>query len=308
MNTQLNYHHLRYFLAVASQGGIKAASAVVNVSSPTLSAQVRELETFFGRELFRREGRKMVLTDAGRIVQRYAERIFSFGDEMLEVLGRGGADGMETVFLGIVDSVPKLLVSRVLSRAWEALPALRVVVREGLPGELFPALANHQVDLVLANERAPASFRTLLFSARAGRFGVRFAAVAPLRKRFLAARGLGGFPVLVPTRESPLRRDLDRWWADAKIAPDIRAEFDDAAAMYELAAAGVGAAPVLDVVMSDVASRYGLLELPCTTGIEEELYIITSEREISHAGPRVISEAASEIATRGGVRKVRAGG
>jgi len=308
MNLQLNYHHLRYFLAVASQGGIKAASGVVNVSSPTLSAQVRELETFFGRELFRREGRKMVLTDAGRMVQRYAERIFSFGDEMLEVLGRGGADGMETVFLGIADSVPKLLVSRVLSRAWEALPALRVVVREGLPGELFPALANHQVDLVLANERAPASFRTLLFSARAGRFGVRFAAVGALRKRYLAAKGLAGFPVLVPTRESPLRRDLDRWWAEANIVPDIRAEFDDAAAMYELAAAGVGAAPVLDVVMSDVVSRYGLVELPWTTGIEEELYIITSEREISHAGPRVISEAATEIATRGGVRKARAGG
>jgi len=308
MNLQLNYHHLRYFLAVASQGGIKAASSVVNVSSPTLSAQVRELETFFGRELFRREGRKMVLTDAGRMVQRYAERIFSFGDEMLEVLGRGSADGMETVFLGIADSLPKLLVSRVLSLAWEALPALRVVVREGLAGELFPALANHQVDLVLANERAPASFRTLLFSARAGRFGVRFAAVAALRKKFLAAKGLAGFPVLVPTRESPLRRDLDRWWAETKIVPDIRAEFDDAAAMYELAAAGVGAAPVLEVVMSDVVSRYGLVELPCTTGIEEELYIITSEREISHAGPRVISEAATEIATRGGVRKARAGG
>lgn len=295
MNIQLNYHHLRYFLAVAAQGGIKAASSVVNVSSPTLSAQVRELEAFFGRELFRREGRKMVLTEAGQMVQRYAERIFSFGDEMIEVLGRGGADGVETVFLGIADSVPKLLVSRILSRAWEVFPTLRVVVREGLPSELFPALASHQVDLVMANERAPASFRTLLFSARAGRFGVRFAAVASLQKRFRAAKGLGGFPVLVPTKESPLRRDLDRWWAETKTVPEIRAEFDDAAAMYELAAAGVGAAPVLDVVMRDVAKRYGLIGLPCVTGIEEDLYIITSKREISHPGPRVISEAATEI-------------
>lgn len=303
MNTQLNYHHLRYFLAVAEQGGIKAASGVVHVSSPTLSAQVRELEAFFGRELFRREGRKMVLTEAGQMVQRYAERIFSFGDEMLEVLERGGAGGVETVFLGIADSVPKLLVSRILSQAWEALPTLRVVVREGLPGELFPALASHQLDLVLANERAPSSFRTSLFSARAGRFGVRFAAVASLQKRFRAAKGFAGFPVLVPTRESTLRRDLDRWWAETKTVPEIRAEFDDAAAMYELAAAGVGAAPVLDVVKIDVLNRYGLVSLACVTGIEEDLYIITSEREISHAGPRVISEAATEIAQRGKSRK-----
>ncbi len=306
MNIQLNYHHLRYFLAVAAQGGIKAASSVVNVSSPTLSGQVRELEAFFGRELFRREGRKMVLTQEGRMVQRYAERIFSFGDEMLEVMGRGGADGVETVFLGITDSVPKLLVSRILRRAWEASPLLRVVVREGLPSELFPALASHQVDLVFANERAPASFRTLLFSTRVGRFEVGFAAVPALEKRFRTAKLFGGFPVLVPTKESPLRRDLDRWWAVTKTVPEIRAEFDDAAAMYELAAAGVGAAPVLDVVKRDVANRYGLVDLPCATGIEEDLYIVTSKREVSRAGPQVISEAATEISQRSEGKKARA--
>ncbi len=298
LNTQLNYHHLRYFQAVATHGGIKAAAGSLNVSSPTLSAQVRELEAFLGRELFRREGRKMVLTEAGRMVKRYGERIFSFGDEMLEVLERGGTDGVETVYLGIADSVPKLLVSRILSRAWETLPNLRVIVREGLPSELLPALASHQVDLILANERAPASFRTILFSSRAGRFGVGFAAVAPLRRRFLKTKAFAGFPVLVPTRESSLRRDLDRWWAETKTVPEVRAEFDDAAAMYELAAAGVGAAPVLDVVASDIASRYGLVGLPCVTGIEEDLYLITSEREIAHAGPRVISEAAREISRR----------
>jgi len=295
MNIQLNYHHLRYFQAVAAHGGIKAASGVLNISSPTLSGQVKELEMFVGRELFRREGRKLVLTEAGQMVNRYAERIFSFGDEMLEVLGRGGADGVETVFLGIAGSVPKLLVSQILSRAWEVLPMLRVVVREGPASALFPALASHQVDLVMANERAPASFRTSLFNTHAGKFGVRFAAVEHLRERFRAGSGFGGFPVLVPTKESPLRRDLERWWAATKTVPEIRAEFDDAAAMYELAAAGVGAAPVLDVVKADVLIRYGLVGLGCVTGIEEDLYIVTSERHFSHAGPRVISEAASEI-------------
>ncbi len=303
MNTQLNYHHLRYFQAVATSGGIKAASEFLNVSSPTLSAQVRELEAFLDRQLFRREGRKMVLTAAGRTVQRYGERIFSFGDEMLEVLERGGADGVETVFLGIADSVPKLLVSRILSRAWETLPTLRIVVREGLPSELLPALASHQVDLVLANERAPASLRTLLFSSRAGRFGVGFLAVASLRETFRETKTFEALPVLVPTKESSLRRDLERWWAETKTVPAIRAEFDDAAAMYELAAAGVGAAPVLDVVASDIATRYGLVSLACRTGIEEDLYLITSEREVAHAGPRVISEAAKEISQRASRRK-----
>ncbi len=294
MNLQLNYHHLRYFLAVSSQGGLKAASRVLHVSPPTLSAQVQELEEFFGVRLFRRENRTMRLTDAGRVVQRYAERIFSFGDELVEVVGRGGTAAIETVYLGIADSVPKLVASRLLLRAWTVQPGLRVVVREGLPSELFPALAGHQIDLVLANEPSPASMKTVLFSTRIRRSSVRLMATPALRKTFRKSTGIGGFPVLMPTRESPLRREFDRWWAESNTSPDIVAEFDDTAAMYELAAAGVGAAPVLDAVRDDVARRYGLEELPCRTGIEENLFVITAERQVTSPGPALIARLARE--------------
>ncbi len=298
MNLQLNYHHLRYFLAVATEGGITAAASILHVSPPTLSAQVRELEGSLGVELFRRQGKAMVLTDAGRVVKRYAERIFAFGDEMAEVVRRGGAGEPETVYVGIADAVPKLLASRLLLRSWEELPGLRVVVREGLPGELFPALASHHLDLVIANEPAPGSLKTVLFSHSAGRFVVRFVASPALKKSYKRARGLDGFPVLLPTRESPLRRSLDASWASDGILPDIRAEFDDAAAMCELAAAGVGAAPVLSPVLADVGLRYGLLELPLRTGLHEELFVITAERQFSHEGPRVLSRAARSLTDR----------
>jgi LysR family transcriptional activator of nhaA len=153
MNLQLNYHHLRYFLAVATEGGIKAASDALHVSPPTLSAQVRELENFFAVPLFSRQGKRLVPTDAGRVVRRYAERIFALGDEMAEVLRRGAASGPQTVHLGIGDAVPKLLVSSILIRARHEITDLRVVVREGLPGELYPALAAHQIDPLLPPPR-----------------------------------------------------------------------------------------------------------------------------------------------------------
>lgn len=296
MNFQLNYHHLRYFLAVSTQGGIKAAARVLHISPPTLSTQVQELEGFLGTRLFRRESRSLRLTEAGRLVQRYAERIFLLGDELVEVVGRGASPGVETVFLGIADSVPKLFASRLLSRAWEQQPSLRIVVREGLSGELFPALAAHQLDLVLANEAAPASFKTVLFSTPSARFGVRWVSTPELKKSFHPRRGLAGFPVLLPARESPLRREFDRAWAEQQVVPDIRAEFDDTAAMYELAAAGVGAAPVVDAVLPDVSKRYGLVALPCRTGIHEELFAVTAERQISSPGPRLITVLAREMA------------
>lgn len=292
MNLQLNYHHLRYFLAVATEGGIKAASDVLNISPPTLSAQVRELEEFLGTPLFLREGRRLLPADAGRVVRRYAERIVGLGDEMVEVVRRGAPVGPQSVHLGIGDAVPKLLVSSILVRARHEAPDLRVVVREGLPGELYPALVAHQIDLVLANEPPPASLKAMLFSRRAGRFAVSFAAAPSLVKKFRPRSGLDGFPVLVPTRESPLRRELDRWWADAGIRPDIRAEFDDTAAMCELAADGAGAAPLPAPMLDSAAKRYGLKTLPLRTGIHEELFVVTAERQFAHESVRVLARVA----------------
>ena len=292
MNLQLNYHHLRYFLAVAVEGGIKAASAALHLSPPTLSAQVRTLEAFLGTPLFVREGKRLIPTDAGLVVRRYAERIFGLGDEMVEVVRRGAPVGPQTVHLGIGDAVPKLLVSSLLIRALHEAPDLRVVVREGLPGELYPALAAHQIDLVLANEPPPVAMKTALFSRRAGRFGVSFVAAPALAKKFRPRRGLEGFPVLVPTRESPLRRELERWWADEGIRPDIRAEFDDAAAMCEMAADGAGAAPLPDPMLKPAAKRYGLRTLPLRTGIHEELFVVTAERQFAHEGVRILARVA----------------
>ncbi len=291
MNIQLNYHHLRYFLAVATEGGITQAAHALHVSAPTLSTQVQALEEFLETRLFLREGRSMVLTEAGRVVKGYAERVFALGDEMVEVMHRRGTDVGEggTVFVGILDSVPKLLASSILSRSWEAMPRMRVVVREGLPGELFPALAAHQLDIVISTEPAASTFRTVLFSKRTGRFSVHLVAAPALRKKFSRKTGLNGFPVLVPTRESAMRRELDRWWAEQGIRPDIRAELDDSAALYELASAGLGAAPVLAPVLPSVTERYGLSELPLRTGLHEELYVLTAERQITHPGTQIIA-------------------
>ena len=303
INLQLNYHHLRYFLAVASQGGIKAASDALHVSPPTLSAQVRELEAFLGMPLFSREGKRMVPTDAGRVVRRYAERVFALGDEMVEVVRRGMPVGPQTVHLGIGDAVPKLFVSSILIRARHEAPDLRVVVREGLPGELYPALAAHQVDLVLANEPPPSSFKALLFSRRAGRFAVSFVAAPALARKFQPRRGLDGFPVLVPTRESPLRRELDRWWADGGIRPDIRAEFDDVAAMCEMAADGAGAAPLPEPMISSTLRRYGLRALPIRTGIQDEIFVVNAERQFAHEGVRILARVATSLAGKSATKR-----
>lgn len=295
MNTQLNYHHLRYFLAVATSGGITSAAATMHLSAPTLSAQIKELEGFFGKPLFRREGRRMRLTETGRLLLRYAERIFAAGDEMVEVVRRGKLAGPGTVFLGVADGVPKLLVARLLGRACQKAPGLHCVVREGLPAELWSALAAHQIDLVLANEAPPPNQPHLPPGTRIGRMGVAFAAAPSVVKAWESGKEGLLPPFLAPARESVLRRELEQWWAERGMTPLIRAEFDDAAAMFELAAGGLGAAPVHEPVLGDVCKRYGLVPLSLPCGIKDDLFFVTEKRQYADDGVVLMADLAKKV-------------
>jgi LysR family transcriptional regulator, transcriptional activator of nhaA len=88
----LNYHHLLYFWTVAREGTIAKASEVLLLAPPTISEQIRDLEKSLGVKLFRKQGRNLVLTEAGRVTHQYADEIFTRGRELSEVL-RGRAVG-----------------------------------------------------------------------------------------------------------------------------------------------------------------------------------------------------------------------
>ena len=84
--TWLNYHHLMYFWAVAKEGTITAACQQLRLAQPTVSTQLRILEKTLGHKLFEHQGRKLVLTETGRAVYRYANEIFSLGQELVDTL------------------------------------------------------------------------------------------------------------------------------------------------------------------------------------------------------------------------------
>src|SRR4028119_2106255 len=79
----LNFHHLRYFWAVARRGSLRRAAEVLNISQPSICAQVKLLEAARGEPLFRHSGRTLVLTEFGRLIHGYAEEIFTLGRELL---------------------------------------------------------------------------------------------------------------------------------------------------------------------------------------------------------------------------------
>ena len=290
----LNYHHLRYFWAVAREGGLRPAAEKLNVSQPSISTQLRLLEDALGEPLFRRGARGLTLTETGRLVYEYAEQIFSAGRELLAAVRTKAPRGVAPFFVGITDGVPKLAARAMLRPVLALEPAVRLVCREGHLNELLPALAGHRLDLVLSDEGAPSSVTFKAFNHPLGESSVTFCAqpklAARLRRGFPAS--LNGAPVLLPTEHTPLRMAVERWFEAVGVRPRVLAEFDDPALMKAFVAEYDAALPLHSVTVQEAARHYGFQVIAEMPECRSQFIAITADRRIRHPAAIAVSEHA----------------
>ncbi len=290
----LNYHHLLYFWMVAKHGGIARAGEQLRLRPPTLSAQLRQLEDALGEKLFARQGRRLVLTETGRVVYGYADEIFSLGREMQDtVKGRRAPGGLRLV-VGVVDAVPKLVALRLLQPALSIPERLRVVCREDRHERLLAALAVHELDVVLSDAPTSSSLGVRAFNHLLGECGTSFFAAGAVAKRLRGTfpRRLDGAPFLLPAENTSHRRSLDTWFEAHEIRPEIAGEFDDSALLKAFGAAGAGVFAAPSVIERQVARQHGVRLLGRTDEIRERFYAISAERRLKHPAVVALSEAA----------------
>jgi LysR family transcriptional activator of nhaA len=281
----LNYHHLRYFHAVAQEGSVSRASEKLRTSQPSICAQVKQLEQALGETLYRRSGRAIVLTDFGRMIHGYAEEIFALGRELLTTARRGTTARTQRLNIGIVDSFPKLLSLEILRPVFAQTPAVQVSCREGKLDDLLGQLAAHRLDALLTDEPPPSGGNVKTFTHSIGASGVTFCAAPALAKKLAGRfpRNLAGAPMLLPTQNTTLRRDLEKWFRASGIEPVVVGEFEDAAMAKIVATEGIGVTAVPTIVVAEAIERYGFVSLGRTDDCKIQLHLITAERRIEHA-------------------------
>ena len=290
----LNYHHLLYFWMVARTGSIARACQELRLAQPTISAQLRSLEESLGEKLFARQGRRLVLTEAGQVVYRYAEEIFSLGNELTEALKGRPRNRPLRLIVGVSDLIPKLIAYRILQPALELKGGVYMECYEDTPEKLLQSLSAHELDLVLTDAPAYSVARVRVFNHLLGSSGVGLFASAPLarfyRKRFPAS--LSGAPFLLPMKKSTLRQILDQWFESNAIRPRIVAEFQDTALLTAFGQAGGGifAAPL--AIEREVRSRYRVVRVGEVGSQVTEYYAVSAERKIKHPAATVIAEVA----------------
>ncbi len=292
----INYHHLLYFWVVAREGGLVAAGKVLRLSHPTLSAQIHTLEDQLGEKLFMKVGRKLALTEMGRVVFRYAEEIFTLGREMLDtVKGRSSGQPIR-LDVGIVDVVPKLVVRRLLQPALALAEPVRIVCYEDSYEKLLADLALHTLDIVIADAPVPSGSSVKAFNHFLGETGVSFFGTKALSKAYRRGfpKSLDGAPMLLPLENSLLRRALNQWFERNDIKPRAVAEFEDSALLKVFGADGVGIFAGPTAVEKEVAKQYGVQVIGRADNVRERFYAVSVERRLKNPAVVAISEMARQ--------------
>ncbi|MDX2120904.1 MAG: transcriptional activator NhaR [Gemmatimonadota bacterium] len=290
----LNYHHLLYFWTVAREGSIARATQKLHLTQPTISAQIHALEESLGEKLFLRSGRRLVLTEVGQVVYRYAEEIFTLGRELQDVLAGRPTGRPVRLTVGIADQVPKLLAHRLLAPAFGLTEPVHLVCREGKLDRLFADLTTHSLDLVLSDAPLTADTRVRAFNHPLGETGVSVFGVAPLADRYRRGfpRSLDGAPFLLPTEGTSLRRSLEEWFDRERVHPVVAAEFSDSALLKVFGMGGVGLFAAPTAIAADVRRQYEVKALGTLGGVRETFYAITIERRLRQPAVVAIMEAA----------------
>lgn len=274
----LNYHHLRYFRAIAKEGSLTAAAKALNLSQSSLSIQLRQLEESLGQPLFSREHKTLVLTEAGRITLDYAETIFQTGEEMIDVLRHQGTGRRNILRVGAVSTLSRNFQAGLL-RPLVRRDDVELVLRSGNLRDLLAMLKAHLLDVVLSNLPVQRDAETPWHSRLLDEQPVSLVELASReRKTFRFPEDLASTPLVLPGHDSNLRVAFDVLMERMGVRPVIAAEVDDMAMLRLLASEGAGLVLVPPVVVRRELENGMLVERHRITEIRETFHAITISR------------------------------
>jgi LysR family transcriptional activator of nhaA len=279
---EFNYHHLRYFWAVAHDGNLTRTAERLNLSQSAVSVQIKQLEAHIGHALFERRGRQLILTEAGRIALDHADAIFAAGRELVATLQEKGR-ARQAIRVGALATLSRNFQMEFL-RPILNRPDVELVLRSGTSADLLHGLEALNLDVVLINQPPARDAITPFISHRLSEQPVSLVGTPDrLNKRLSITEVLETQPVILPTADTGIRIGFDAWTDRLGIRPQIAAEVDDMAMMRLLARQGVGLAVLPPIVVQDELTSGRLIEVERLPGIGETFFAVTITRRFPNS-------------------------
>jgi len=295
--SDLNYRHLRYFWMVAKSGSIARASEQLHLTPQSISGQLSEFEGKLGVDLFRRVGRTLELTDAGRRILGMAEEIFSIGDQLLKTLHDDATHRPVPFRVGVADSVSKSMVYRLVEPALRLGDSVRLVCHDGHLAALLADLAIHRLDMIIADRPMPANLNVRGYSHLLGESSITVFAAEKYARELSGTfpNNLHGARVLMPGEDVAIRPKLIQWFDRFDLRPRVVGEFDDSALIKAFGQAGAGLFFAPTAITRHICEQYKVVDVGRIDSVVEQHFAITTARQLTHPAVVEIGKSARDV-------------
>ncbi|UVE18146.1 LysR family transcriptional regulator [Pseudomonas sp. LS44] len=230
----MNLHHLKVFLAVAETGSISAGGQRLFISQPAVTREIRELERQIGLPLFDRQPRGVTLTEAGRRLRHYAERIFSLEQAAEQELRSFAALEDGELNLSASATLGSYVLPPLLRRFRQHWPQIAIHLEVSNTAAVTASLDAARCALGFVEGRFDTEryeHRLLALDALLPVVGVQH----PLAGRpRLVAADLGGFPLYLREPGSGTRASVERTFEQLGLALDARLSVGNTEALKQL--------------------------------------------------------------------------
>lgn len=269
-----NFNHLYYFHVVATEGSLAAAAKELNVTQPTISEQIKQLEGFLQAKLFdRRAGGGLRLNEAGRRVYDHTSVMFRTSNRLLQRFRSDAQHDRAVIDIGVAASVSRTFAARFFLPLFE-LGELMPRVRSGDHDYLLHELVTMELDLLLTDS-PPRDAAGKGLEARA----VHAPRMIMVARPDLATDDLSQLSFIAYTAASPYRWEFFDHFHALGIDPRVIGEADDVALMVTAAREGLCAAVVPDTVAEQALADGALTTVAEITGFESRVWAVYHSKE-----------------------------
>jgi DNA-binding transcriptional LysR family regulator len=236
----MDFRQLRTFSCVAELGSLSKASDTLRVAQPALSRQIKLLEHELRATLFTRNGRGMVLTDAGRLLLARTSGIVRQIDQIRDDIQSAQGPPSGYVVLGLVPTVSCVLSARFARRCVETFPGISLRIVESYSGHLVEWLHRGEMNLAILYGRSADLHLTVQSLGRDSIVAVGPRGCGLARKKSIDIGWLLRQRLVLPSHSHGLRALIEHAAAQRRIKLNVQLEADSFRVLTSLVEEGLG--------------------------------------------------------------------
>ncbi len=289
----MDLHQLRVFQAAVKTGGFTRAGEELHLSQSTVSQHIKLLEQDLGCPLFMRVGKRVLVTEAGKVLLQYAEKIFRDLKNAEIALREMNALKRGTVRLGVGPTTLIYRLPHVLRDYKRRFPDIELIVLAGTTEFLLDALRSQHLDLAIVMPTGPQPGLMLTPLGREEMVIVLNREHPLARQRTLGPEDLAALRFILYEKNTAMQNLIDRFFDSLGVAPVITMEVENNEAIKSLVRVGLGASilPLCAISKEPPGSALRILRVK-DKPLMRELSLASADTEIL---PNAIRELASTL-------------